>query len=161
MHRFALPLALVVALVLGGCAPSAPSGSGGSASRLEPGFDSKSAGIRLVNGVIEAQFCDDYPASTLALGEYDADVLPYFDLKLYSLQATALPAGQVFVFSNQYVSAIKTPSFEVGNEIEVLILPQGSANTDMVASRFLIEEPGLPSELWLRPDGLLLVDPCA
>jgi len=160
MHRFALPLALVVALVLGGCAPSAPSGSGGSASRLEPGFDSKSAGIRLVNGVIEAQFCDDYPASRMALGEYDPDLVPYFDLMYMSADPQPLPAGQVTMLAGQGVSTGKTPTFTVGNEIEVVVLPSEGSD-DMVASRFLIEEPGLPSELWLRPDGLLLVDPCA
>jgi len=147
-------LAVVVACAVSGCAPNGPG------TRLEPGFDSKSAGIRLVNGVIEAQFCDDYPVSRMAFGEYDPDLVPYFDLMYMTSDPQPLSAGQVTTLAGQGVNTTKTPTFTVGNEIEVVVMPSEGPD-DMVASRFLIEEPGLPSELWLRPDGLLLVDPCA
>jgi hypothetical protein len=143
-------LAVAIGLALAGCATTGQ-------DRLEPGFDSADAGLRVVDGFVEVQFCDSYDVNQVIIGEYDAAVAPYFEPVIGVESPPRIEAGQEFSLSGQNFVTARQAEFAVGNEVEVVLL----TDNGMVSSRFLIEEPGLPSELWLLPDGLLLVDPCA
>jgi len=152
MTRTSLALLTATALVvtLGGCASDKAEYAQG--------------GVRLLNGTLEVQFCDTQAADMVILSEKnDASGTDWAVLGRYAGPLT-VSAGQIVSFSstNTAVKIFEAPALKIGDDLEfVAALATGEAEPEMLAARFHIDEPGLPTSLWQTGDGLLLEDPCA
>jgi hypothetical protein len=120
--------------------------------------------IQETDGVLHVAFCQDKKIAHL-FAEYrnSRDNVPWarfldatglIDVKVGDLlRVDQIPAGLS-------VATLLSPTFEPGGDINLVAVPPSAPGAGELAAMFSVPDEGLPTSMWLHPDGTTSQEAC-